>query len=218
MIRVLIADDHPIVREGLKRILAETPDIRVVAETSSGDAIREALVRTGAEIILLDICMPGPGFLEVLQLLRRAHPRVRAIVLSMYPEDAYAVRAFRAGAAGYLTKDRTPENLVEAIRRVVAGRKYVSPELAERLAAGPPVAGPPAHEVLSNREHQVLLLLAAGEPGKRIGARLRLSPKTVSTYRSRVLRKLGVRTTADLVRYVIEEGLAPRSRAGAPEP
>ena len=163
MIRLLIADDHPVVREGLRRIVQEAPGLEVVGEVASGHELLERLPRVPADIVLLDVTMPGPGFLELLQRLRSEHPTVAVLVLSVHPEDQYAVRALRAGASGYLTKDHSPEELTEAIRRVYRGSKYVSPGLAERLASDL-VAGARdvRHELLSNREYEVLCLLGSG--------------------------------------------------------
>lgn len=208
MIRLLIADDHPVVREGLRRIVQDAPGLEVVGEVASGDELLERLPRLPADIVLLDVTMPGPGFLEVLQRLRSEHPTVAVLVLSVHPEDQYAVRALRAGASGYLTKDHSPEELTEAIRRVYRGHKYVSPELAERLAADLAAGARSArHELLSDREYQVLCLLGSGRTVKEIGRSLQLSPKTVSTYRTRVLEKMCASSNADLVRYAALHGL-----------
>ena len=207
MIRLLIADDHPIVREGLRRIAADQPGISVVAEASSAD---EALARVGdtaVDVMLLDVSMPGPSFIEVLQQVRRDHASVKVLVLSVHPEDQWAVRALRAGAAGYLTKDHSPEQLIEAIRRVYRGGKYVTPALAEKLATGLEAGGATPHESLSDREYEVLRALGAGLSVKDVAGRLGLSPKTVSTYRTRILEKMQLRTNADLVRYVRDHAL-----------
>jgi DNA-binding NarL/FixJ family response regulator len=204
----MIADDHPIVRQGLRRIVQEAPGLEVVGEVASGQELLERLPRVPADIVLLDVAMPGLRFLEVLQRLRAEHPSIAVLVLSVHPEDQYAVRALRAGAAGYLTKDHSPEELTEAIRRVYRGNKYVSSGLAERLArdlAGG--AGDIRHELLSNREYEVLCLLGSGRTVKEIAHSLHLSPKTVSTYRSRVLEKMGAGNNSDLVRYAALHGL-----------
>ena len=208
MIRLLIADDHPIVRSGLRRIAEEDRDISVTAEASNGQEALEALRRAVVDIVLLDISMPGTPFIDTVKRLREEHPTVRILVLSAHPEDQWAVRALRAGASGYLTKDHSPDQLVEAVRRVFRGGRYVSPTLAERLASqlGPEFAGAP-HELLSDREFEVLRRLGAGHTVKEVAAALRLSPKTVSTYRTRLMEKLRVSTNADLVRYAAEYGL-----------
>jgi DNA-binding NarL/FixJ family response regulator len=197
-----------VVREGLRRIVQDAPGLEVVGEVASGPELLERLPRLPADIVLLDVTMPGPGFLEVLQRLRSEHPTVAVLVLSVHPEDQYAVRALRAGASGYLTKDHSPEELTEAIRRVYRGHKYVSPQLAERLAtdlaAG---ARDHRHELLSDREYEVLCLLGSGRTVKDIARSLKLSPKTVSTYRTRVLEKMRASSNADLVRYAALNGL-----------
>jgi two-component system invasion response regulator UvrY len=209
MIRLLIADDHPVVRQGLRRIVADHPGLEVVGEAVNGDEVLASLPRVPADVVLLDIAMPGPGFLQVLQRLRADHPTVAVLVLSVHPEDQYAVRALRSGAAGYLTKDHSPEQLVEAIRKVHRGGRYVSPTLAERLAADLATTGTQQvrHELLSHREYEVLCLLGSGRTVKEISAELRLSPKTISTYRARLLEKMQATTNADLVRYAAQHGL-----------
>ncbi|HMA45404.1 MAG TPA: response regulator transcription factor [Gemmatimonadales bacterium] len=208
MIRLFIADDHPVVRAGLRGIVEGEPDFEVVGEAHDGGDMLARIGRTPAEVLLLDVSMPGPGFLEVLRGLKQDHPRVAVLVLSVHPEDQYAVRALRAGAAGYLTKDHSPEELVAAIRKVYRGGKYVSASLAERLAVGLEIgADDSPHEHLSNREYDVLCLLGSGRTVKEIASRLALSPKTVSTYRARVLEKMKLATNADLVRYAAQHGL-----------
>ena len=208
MIRLFIADDHPVVRAGLRGIIDGEPDFEVVGEARDGGDMLARIGRTPADVLLLDVSMPGPGFLEVLSCLRQDHPRVAVLVLSVHPEDQYAVRALRAGAAGYLTKDHSPEELVAAIRKVHRGGKYVSPSLAEKLAVGLEIgAASSPHEQLSNREYDVLCLLGSGRTVKEIASRLALSPKTVSTYRARVLEKMKLATNADLVRYAAQHGL-----------
>jgi two-component system, NarL family, invasion response regulator UvrY len=208
VIRLFIADDHPVVRAGLRGIVEGEPDFEVVGEARDGGDMLARIGRTPAEVLLLDVSMPGPGFLEVLRSLRQDHPRVAVLVLSVHPEDQYAVRALRAGAAGYLTKDHSPEELVAAIRKVHRGGKYVSPALAERLAVGLEIGAADApHEQLSDREYDVLCLLGSGRTVKEIAGRLALSPKTVSTYRARVLEKMKLASNADLVRYAAQHGL-----------
>jgi two-component system invasion response regulator UvrY len=209
VIRILIADDHPIVRDGLRRMLSSVPDFHVAAEAASGDEVLAAAEATPVDVLVLDVSMPGRPFLEVLQQLGERHPRLRVIVLSAHAEEEYAERALKAGAMGYVTKERSPEDLQDAIRRVHRGARYVSPALAERLAAhfvGERLG--PEHGMLSNREFEVLRLIGSGKSVKEIAAGLALSPKTVSTYRARMLEKLDLRTTADLIRYAIQHGLA----------
>ncbi len=208
MIRLLIADDHPIVREGLRRIAADQPGISVVAEAASADEALTKVASNAVDVMLLDVSMPGPTFIEVLQQVRRDHSSVKVLVLSVHPEDQWAVRALRAGAAGYLTKDHSPEQLIEAIRRVYRGGKYVTAALAEKLATGLEAGGSGTpHEGLSDREYEVLRALGAGLSVKDVAGRLNLSPKTVSTYRTRILEKMQMRTNADLVRYVRDHAL-----------
>ena len=210
MIRVLIADDHPVVRSGLRRIAEEDKGITVTAEASNGQETLSAMTTAIVDVVLLDVSMPGAPFIETLRRLRDQYPTVRVLVLSAHPEDQWAVRALRAGASGYLTKDHSPDQLVDAVRRVHRGGRYVSPTLAERLAAqlGTEFAGAP-HEQLSDREFEVLRRLGAGHTVKDVAAQLKLSPKTVSTYRARLMEKLRVTSNADLVRYVSQHGLAP---------
>jgi len=208
VIRLVIADDHPIVREGLHRIVAEHPDMTVVGEAANGDRLQELLQDVTADVLLLDISMPGLPFLEMMQRLRSTYSRLRVLVVSAHPEDQYALRSLRAGAAGYLTKNHTPDELAEAIRRVHQGARYVTSTLAEALAFElDPEYDRPLHDLLSEREYQVLVSLGAGTSLKEIAAEMSLSPKTVSTYRARVLNKLGLKTTAELIRYAIEQGL-----------
>jgi two-component system invasion response regulator UvrY len=206
--KVLIADDHPIVREGVRRVLQGAVEMEVVGEVGRGDDVLPAVRKLGPDVLVLDISMPGPDFLTVLADLATTHPGLHTLILSAHPEEEFAVRAFRAGAFGYLTKGYAPKDLVEAVRIVAQGRRYVTPALAERLARDltDDAAGLP-HERLSNREFEVLRLLAAGRSLKEIAAQLGVNPKTVSTFRARVLEKLGLRTNADLVRYTMEHHL-----------
>ena len=206
MIRVVVADDHPVVREGIRRILDRTPDIEVAAEAADGAAVLEKVAAPGVNVLLLDIEMPGPGFIELLRIIGEAHPRVRVLVLSAHTEEHYAVRALRAGAAGYMTKTYFPDDLVEGIRRVATGRTYVSEHLAEHLASSL-LPGAPETRPLSEREYQVLSLLAAGKSLKEVAAHLGVNAKTVSTYRARLLEKLGLKTNADLVRYALDHDI-----------
>src|SRR3989338_5051373 len=175
MIRLLIADDHPIVREGLKRILAESPDIQLAGEAVDGNEVLSLCENDDFDVMLLDISMPGPGFLEILQRLEAKHPLIRILVLSMHPEDHYAIRAIKAGAAGYLTKDHSPEELAKAVRRVYRGFRYITPSLAEDLATLLKADGATQlHEKLSNREYQVFHMIGSGRDTKTIAAQLSL--------------------------------------------
>jgi len=207
-VRVLIVDDHAIVREGLKRILADAPELRVAGEAASGtEAIR--LVREGSwDVMLLDVSLPGANGLEVLRAVRECVPQLPVLVLTMYPEDQYAIRMLRAGAAGYLTKEGAPGQLVTAIRKVAAGGKYISPAVAEKLAWELERRKQPAtHEDLSNREFEILRLIASGKTVSQIAQDLHLSVKTVSTYRMRLLTKLNMKSNAELTHYAIKGGL-----------
>jgi DNA-binding NarL/FixJ family response regulator len=206
----LVADDHAVVRHGLKQILSEEPDILEVGEAGS---VAEAL-RLGREaewdVVILDITMPDGSGLDILRELKHQKPQLPVLVLSVHSEDQYALRVLRSGAAGYLTKECAPQELVQAVRRVVSGGKYVGLDLAERLAevlAGDRDAQ--AHEQLSDREFQVLCLIGSGKSAGEIAQELSLSPKTVSTYRRRVLDKMHMSSNMELTRYVLEHHLIP---------
>lgn len=208
MIRVLVADDHAVVREGLKRILGDAPDMSVVAEAADGEQALEQLKAADVDVLLLDLSMPGPGVFELLRQCQEDHPDVRVLVISVQPEAMYAVRALKGGASGYVSKDRSPEELAWAIRRVHAGGRYISESLAERLVFGDGFdLDHLPHESLSNREYEVLCLLGEGKRVKEIAAELGVSPKTVSTYRTRILEKLDAESTADLIRYAMSHNL-----------
>ena len=208
MIRVLIADDHTIVREGLKQILTETEDIVPVDEAGDGQEVLKKVAKGKLDLVLLDISMPGMNGLDVLKQLKISNPGLSVLILSMYPEEQYAVRLLKAGAAGYLTKDNASDELIAAIRKVSSGRKYISPSLAERLATiletGPEKL---PHETLSDREHQTFIQIASGKTVKQIAEKLSLSIKTVSTYRTRVMRKMNMKTNVELMRYAIKNNL-----------
>ncbi|HKE89027.1 MAG TPA: response regulator transcription factor [Gemmatimonadales bacterium] len=210
MTRLLIADDHPIVREGLRRVVEDAPGggITVVGEASDGDELLAQVGSVDADVVLLDITMPGPGFVETIHRLRALRPRIRVLVLSVQPEDQFAVRALKAGASGYVSKNLSPEQLVTAIHEVVRGGRYVSPTLAQKLAAVvADGADRPPHEGLSAREYQVLCLIGAGKSVKEIAAAMELSVKTVSTYRTRILEKTTLKSNAEIIRYTVEHGL-----------
>jgi two-component system invasion response regulator UvrY len=208
MIRVLVADDHAVVRRGLMQILAEAPDMVVAGEASTGREVLQAMQKHDYDVLVLDIAMPEGGGLEVLQQLQTLKPDLRVLILSMYPERQYAVRALKSGAAGYLTKESVPDELIAAIRKVARGGKYVSQSLAEQLTSelrGEVEKEP--HETLSDREFQVMTLLAAGKSVTDVAEELSLSVKTVSTYRARILDKLNLKSTAEIIRYALEQGL-----------
>jgi len=208
MIKILIADDHAIIREGLKQIVSETSDMVVADEADTGHAVLDKVRNNEYTVVVLDISMPGGDGLNILKQLKKEKPKIPILVLSIHPEDQYAVRTLRAGAAGYLTKESAPDELITAIRRVSGGRKYVSSFLAEKLAAD--LEGDsekPLHETLSDREYQVMCLIASGKRVKEIAEELRLSVKTISTYRSRILEKLRMKSSAELTHYALKHGL-----------
>jgi two-component system invasion response regulator UvrY len=208
MIRVFIADDHYLIRAGFRQLAADAKDLEIVGEATDGCALLKELARTRTDVVILDIGMPGPGFVSLLEEMKRQFPRMRVLVVSMHPEGELAVEALRAGAAGYVSKAQVSTDLVAAVRKVHQGGRYVSPALAERLAAQLCAGSQTApHLTLSARERQVLCHLGAGKSNKEIAAACSVGPKTISTYRARVLRKLHLATNADLVRYVIEHGL-----------
>ena len=208
MLRILLCDDHPILREGLKKILLQQSDIKVVDEAGSGSEMLEKSAASRYDVIILDITLPDMNGLDVLKSLEAAGSRTGVLVLSMHPEEQYASRALRAGAAGYMQKESAPAELVSAVRKIARGGKYVTESLAEKLAfeiGGAAEKAP--HEVLSDREYQVLCLLASGKGIKEIALELGLSAPTIATYRSRVMTKLGLATTVDLVRYALAHKL-----------
>jgi two-component system, NarL family, invasion response regulator UvrY len=207
-IRVFIADDHPIVRQGLRRIVEADSGMVISGEAGDAVSLLSAVEAAATDLVLLDVSMPGGPFLETLRALRDRHPTVKVLVLSVHPEDQWAVRALRAGASGYLTKDHSPDQLLEAIRRVYRGGKYVSPALAEHLATQLDGGGQRApHELLSDREFEVMRLLGSGLTVSQVASELSLSAKTVSTYRARIFEKMAVASNADLVRYAARYGL-----------
>jgi DNA-binding NarL/FixJ family response regulator len=208
MIRVLIVDDHAVVRRGIRQILADAGDIRVVDEAATEQEAIDKTRAGGCDLVLLDLSLPGRGGLEVLKELHEEFPRLPVLVLTMHPEEQYAVRTIRAGAAGYLTKQSAPEELVRAVRQVVAGKRYLTATVAERLAEELEHKDERApHERLSDREHQIFLMIASGKTVSEIAEELALSVKTVSTYRARLLEKMQLRTNAELTRYAFERGL-----------
>jgi DNA-binding NarL/FixJ family response regulator len=208
MIRIAIADDHAIVRQGLRQILAAQGDFEVVGEAANHGEVMQIVRRETCDALILDIAMPGKNGIETLKQVRMEKPKLPVLVLSMYPEDQYAFRALKAGASGYLTKMTAADQLVDAIRTITRGRKYITQELAQSLAESfDRDTEIEPHSLLSDREFQTLKLIAAGKQLAQIGAELALSPKTVSVYRARLLAKLGLATNADLTRYALEHGL-----------
>ena len=208
MKKMLIADDHPVVREGLKQILLEISEMIVVDEAGTSQEILERVQQNEYDLVLLDISMPDRSGLDVLKELKRTKPNLQILMISIHPEEQYAVRAMRAGAAGYLTKESAPDELVAAVQRVLLGRKYINSSLAEKLAFALEVdVKELPHEILSDREYQVMCMIASGKTVKEIAGELMLSDKTVNTYRSRVLRKMRVNSTVELIHYAIKHRL-----------
>ena len=203
-IKIIITDDHPIVRRGLKQALAAETDMELIGEAQDAAVLFELFSKRSCDVLVLDISIPGRSGLDVLKEIKSERPSLAVLVLTMHPEDQYAMRAFRAGAAGYLTKDGAATELIKAIRHIAAGGKYVTPALAERLAAylGPDDGKLP-HESLSDREYEVLRMIASGQTVSQIADKLFLSPNTISTYRARLLEKLNLRTTAELIHYAV---------------
>lgn len=208
MIRVLIADDHPVVREGMKQILADAADMVVSGEAVDGQDLLEKVRAKDWDVVVLDLSMPGPSGLELVKEVKRRRPGLGVLVLSMHAEDQFAVRVLKAGASGYMTKETAPDELIRALRKIAGGGRYVSPQLAETLAFKlEHDAGRPSHELLSDREYQVLCLIGSGKTVKDIAEDLSLSIKTISTYRTRILEKMKLKTTTDLIRYTIHHQL-----------
>jgi len=209
MIRILIADDHAIVRQGLKQIVEESGEMQVVAEAANGADALHKMREIGCDVVLLDISMPGKSGIDVLKQIKEEKPKLPVLILSIYPEDQYAVRLIKAGAAGYMTKESAPAEVVEAVRHVAGGKKFISPTVAEMLANEIGLADEKSpHETLSDRELQIFLLLANAKTVSGIAEALSLSVKTVSTYRSRILEKMHLRNNAELMHYAIERRLA----------
>ncbi|MFZ3136521.1 MAG: response regulator transcription factor [Thermodesulfovibrionales bacterium] len=208
MIKILIADDHTIFREGLKHILAEYPDLVVADEANNGQEVLDKIWKNNYDMVLLDITMPGMTGLEVLKQLKNEKPKLPVLILSMHPEEQYAIRVLRAGASGYLTKESAPDELITAIRKISQGRKYITSSLAERLATEVEAdSEKPLHDILSDREYQVVRMIAAGKTVKHIAKELSLSIKTVSTYRTRIMEKMKMKTNAEVMHYVIKHQL-----------
>lgn len=208
MIKVLIADDHPVVRRGLRQILEDAGDILVGGEVGTAEAVLERVRSERWNVVLLDIGLPGGNGIDLTREIRRDRPEARVLILTAHSEEQYGVRAIKAGAAGFLRKETAPENLIEATRRVASGGRYVSPTLAESLAsvlAGDTDAQP--HEQLSDREFEVLKLIASGKTVSQVAAELSLSVKTVSTHRIRMLKKMNMKTNSELMHYALRRGL-----------
>lgn len=210
MIRILIVDDHAMFREGLKQILAKHSDMRVVDEAGSSQEAMEKILRHKLDVVLLDISLPGRSGADLLTEIRKEKPELPLLVLSMHPEDQYAVRMMKAGASGYVTKESAAEELITAIRKVAVGGRYISSKLAEEMAVALNINTPKLpHQLLSNREFEVMRLLASGKSLKEIADELFLSEKTITTYRARVLEKMKLRNNVELTLYAIENKLLP---------
>ena len=209
MIRIVLADDHAIVREGLKRILGAIPDFEIVGEAADGTQVMQWVRQADFDLLLLDLSMPGRSGMELIRLVKTEKPRLRILVLSMHQETQYAVRAIKSGASGYLTKESASAELEQALRKIAAGGAYVSADVAQQLALGAmPGHEVAPHEALSQREFEVFNQLVAGASVTEIAQRLNLSVKTVSTHKTNLMHKLGVHNPAELVRYAIRHGLS----------
>jgi len=208
MLKILIADDHAIVRQGLKQIVTETRDMIVAGEASNGQELLDKIKENDYDVVVLDITMPGRNGMDVLRQLRSERPGLSVLMLSIHPEEQYALRALRAGASGYLTKESAPDELVVAIRKVSRGGKYISSSLAEKLAFELEIGREQApHETLSDREYRVMCMIASGKTVMAIAQELMLSEKTISTYRSRILEKMNMKNNAELTYYAIKNQL-----------
>ena len=208
MIRVLVADDHPLLRSGIKQVLGQESDMAVVGEAEDSEQVLQRIDEQGWDVVVLDIAMPGRSGLDALREIRRRRPNLPVLVLSMHSEEQFAIRAIKAGASGFISKSDAPTEIVRAIRKVVTGKKYVSASLAETLAnAIESETHRPSHEALSDREFQVMCGIASGKTVSQIAVEISLSVKTVSTYRARVLEKMNMRTNAELTRYALQTGL-----------
>jgi DNA-binding NarL/FixJ family response regulator len=207
VIRVLIVDDHAIVRQGLKSILSDTQDLVIAGEAENSTRALHLIRESEFDVVLMDVNMPDRNGIDTLKLVKKEYPRLPVLMLSMHSEDQYAIRALRAGAAGYLSKQSAPELLVSAIRQVAAGKKYVSATLAEQLAEAITEDDRPPHERLSDREYQTLCMIASGKTLTQIGEELNLSVKTVSVYRARLLEKMKLKNNAELTHYGLKHGL-----------
>ncbi len=208
MIKLLIADDHEMFREGIKRICEDNPDIEVAGEASNGNEVLDKVAEEEYDLLLLDIAMPGMSGLDTLKQLKTLKPKLRVLVLSMYPEDEYAIRAIKAGASGYLTKGKASRELMEAIKKVSSGGNYINATVAEKLLFDlKPEDSRPLHETLSDREYQIFSMIVKGSKVGEIADKLCLSVKTISTYKVRILHKMEMKSTAELVKYAIENDL-----------
>ena len=207
IIKIIIADDHPLFRRGLKHALEETPDIEVIGEASNGDSLLSMIKSDNLDMVLLDISMPGKSGLDLLKQLKSEYSKLPILILSVYPEEQYAVRFIKAGASGYLTKESAAEKLAEAIRKIATGGKYASTAIIEKLAFDFSDSDKPLHETLSDREYQVFGMISIGKSLTEIGVDLSLSVKTISTHRTRILEKMKMKKNAELIHYAITRNL-----------
>lgn len=206
--RILLADDHAMFREGLKQVLSRTTDLVVVDEAGNAQQILDKIQKTEFDVVILDISMPGRDGIDVLKQLKQMKPNLHFLVLSMYPEDQYAFRAIKAGASGYLTKNKASQELIEAIRRIASGRRYISMDVAEQLAIDIEKGSErPLHQKLSDREYQVMCMIASGKAVKEIADELSLSVSSISTMRTRILKKFKMKTNAEITHYAIKHDL-----------
>jgi len=207
MIKVLIADDHPIVRQGLRQILSESGDISVTGEAGSSQDALNQVWKDSFDVVLLDISMPGRSGLEIIKEIKAEGSKTAVLILTAYPEEQYALRAIKSGASGYLVKKSAPEELVQAIMKVSQGGRYISPSLAEKLAFNLETGEISPHDKLSNREYQIMCMIASGKTVNEIGEELSLSVKTISTHRARLLLKMNMKNNSELTHYTIKNGL-----------
>jgi two-component system, NarL family, invasion response regulator UvrY len=207
MIRIIIVDDHPVVRRGLKQILQEETDVQVVGEAESAQEAFRIIRTIDCDAVVLDISLPGKSGVEILKQLKYEYKKLPVLILSVHPEEQYAVRLMKTGASGYLTKESAPDELVKAIRKIISGGKYISSSLAERLFTDIDASGKPRHEKLSDRELEIMRMIARGKAIKKIAEELYLSEKTVSTYRKRLLEKMNMTTNAEIFSYALKNKL-----------
>lgn len=208
MIKILVADDHSVVREGIKHIFSELPDFQVRGEARNGQEVLENIGKQEYDLLLLDIAMPGRDGLEILKEVKSQKPKLPVLILSMFPEEQYALRALKSGASGYLTKDSIPNELVKAVRKILRGGNYVSATFSEKILTELTVdVKKPLHDKLSDREYQIMRMIASGRTMNEIADQLSLSAKTVYTYRSRILEKMGMKNNMELTHYATKHGL-----------
>lgn len=209
MIKIIIADDHSIVRRGIKEIISAENDLRIVGEAESGEQLLDVLSKHSCDVVVMDISMPGRSGLEVLSHIKKFYPGTKCLILSVHPEEKYGLRVIKAGADGYITKESAPEELINAINKVITGGKYLSPDLTDKIVEE--ISGDrttvPAHAKLSDREYEIFLLLAEGKSVSEIAEKFFLSVHTVSTYRGRIIEKMNLKTNADLTYYAVKNKL-----------